>query len=265
MEEAEGLWEALGYILSFQINRQPANLDNKNTNDSSDNGNDDSDDFCDVNDNLASDQAELSKALDAVAGSPVQTDKTLNECGYAATALAISDFEKINALPSLDVESFKMISSQLNLLLNVISIQGPHHQAVVKQAINDAVVAWSNANKGSFGIVHVDGKLMIGQVSTVYACGNRKTAANSWTPEMDNIGCLSYIVVKTWQATSNHRHFQSNWQALSAHLGLPQFIHMHAQNFLYLIPSPHTHQLNNNMLLELKPPMDATCQEFFAD
>ncbi|KAF8956013.1 hypothetical protein BDZ97DRAFT_1672397 [Flammula alnicola] len=87
------------------------------------------------------DKHELENALNLAAtrcseGLPSEkTDKALDECGYAAAALNISDLNMIDSLPDTDAASLDEIRSALAVILATISSNSPAGHESVQQLI----------------------------------------------------------------------------------------------------------------------------------
>ncbi|KAF6761398.1 hypothetical protein DFP72DRAFT_804371 [Ephemerocybe angulata] len=99
---------------------------------------------------------------------------------------------------------------------------------------------------GCFGLILVDGQLMIGKVLTMYEKGGGKAAKHAWVSEAASIGGLSYIPVQVWQQIPKRRQFRSVWH--TPELALPRFAHLPAVQFLHYIPQQSVRTLSNGIL-----------------
>ncbi|KAJ2926854.1 hypothetical protein H1R20_g10233, partial [Candolleomyces eurysporus] len=102
---------------------------------------------------------------------------------------------------------------------------------------------------GTFGLVVVDGELMLGEVLTVYERGGGKAAKHSWVSETTSIGSVSYMPVKLWQQIPGGPDqcvFRSIWHP--SIINLPRFNHLKLSQFLLLLPAHVLRNLPNAMI-----------------
>ncbi|KDQ60091.1 hypothetical protein JAAARDRAFT_45943 [Jaapia argillacea MUCL 33604] len=91
---------------------------------------------------------------------------------------------------------------------------------------------------GAYGIVIVDGELMIGKVLTMYEKGGGKNGKHAWVSSSSTIGAISYLAVQLWhQSHASPRQFRGVHGNLSA-AGLIRFAHLPPGSFLSIIPDP---------------------------
>ncbi|KAJ7208611.1 hypothetical protein GGX14DRAFT_566827 [Mycena pura] len=90
---------------------------------------------------------------------------------------------------------------------------------------------------GSWGFVGGDGKILLARVLTMYTKNGSKASAHSFTPQCDNIGRLSYIVVQIYE---QHYMRSFSFTRRGDHLHVLRFIHIPSTSFLAIIPPDHT-------------------------
>jgi hypothetical protein len=120
---------------------------------------------------------------------------------------------------------------------------------------------------GSYGLVLVDGQLMVGKgthlclfnflkakligslpVLTMYEKGGGKGGKHGWVSTATSIGTVSYIPVQIWQQFPRQCQFRVVWHAPTLHLGLPMFNHLPCLRFLLYIPPQSVRVLSSGML-----------------
>ncbi|KDR83159.1 hypothetical protein GALMADRAFT_206799 [Galerina marginata CBS 339.88] len=130
-DEATTLWGLLGYCPS-------GDLPTSNVSETNDDENLSDDEDDDQEDDNISDRRQLQNALDAAAvlqseGLPSdQGDRALDQCGFAAASLNLSDLERIESLPDSDPDALEEIRQALSNALIAISAQGPEAHAIVQ-------------------------------------------------------------------------------------------------------------------------------------
>ncbi|KAJ3549902.1 hypothetical protein NMY22_g709 [Coprinellus aureogranulatus] len=100
----------------------------------------------------------------------------------------------------------------------------------------------------SYGLVLVDGELMIAKVLTLYERGGGKAAKHGWVSEASSIGAVSYIPVQVWRQMPHQRRFRAVWYEKTIHLALPRFQHLPSSRFLLYIPSQSVQVLPSGIL-----------------
>ncbi|KAJ7200399.1 hypothetical protein GGX14DRAFT_572153 [Mycena pura] len=90
---------------------------------------------------------------------------------------------------------------------------------------------------GSWGFVGSDGKILLARVLTMYTKNGSKAAAHSFTPQCDNIGRLSYIIVQIYE---QHYMRSFSFTRRGDHMHILRFMHIPSTSFLAIIPPDHT-------------------------